>query len=99
MNTKQITLIASFKARPGKETELRKVLLGLIPPTRKEEDCINYDLHVDTKDPSKLLFYENWTSEAHLNKHGETPHIQALLARIDELCVEPLKLDYLEKIG
>jgi quinol monooxygenase YgiN len=99
MNAKQVTLIVTFQARPGKETELRKTLLALIPPTRKEAGCINYDLHVAPDDPSKFLFYENWTTQAHLDKHAETPHIQNLVARMDELCAGPLKLDFWEKIG
>jgi quinol monooxygenase YgiN len=99
MNAKPVALVVTFQARPGKEIELRKILTGLLAPTRKEAGCINYDLHVAPDDPSKFLFYENWTSEAHLNKHGETPHVQNLLKRVDELCVEPLKLNFWEKIG
>jgi len=99
MNTKQVTLIVTFQARPGKEAELRQTLLGLIPPTREEEGCINYDLHVAADDPSKFLFYENWTTQAHLDKHGESAHIQNLVRRMDELCVEDLKLSFWKKIG
>jgi quinol monooxygenase YgiN len=98
MNTKPVTLVVTFQARPGKEADLRETLLGLIPLTRKEAGCINYDLHVAPDDPAKFLFYENWKSEEHLNRHGETPHVQNLLARMDELCVEPLKLNFWEKI-
>lgn len=97
MNTKQVTLVVTFHARPGKETELRNLLTGLLEPTRKEAGCINYDLHIAPDDPSKFLFYENWASAEHLNQHGETPHIQNLLKRMDELCAEPLKLDYWKK--
>ena len=99
MNAKPVTLVVTFQARPGKEAELRNILTNLLMPTRKEAGCINYDLHVAPDDPAKFLFYENWTSEAHLNKHGETPHVQNLLRRMEELCVEPLKLNYWEKIG
>ena len=99
MNAKQVTLVVTFQARPGKEAELRKTLLGLIPPTLKEAGCINYDLHVAPDDPSKFLFYENWTTQAHLDKHGETRTSKTWCARMDELCVEPLKLNFWEKIG
>ncbi|HEY5297234.1 MAG TPA: putative quinol monooxygenase [Verrucomicrobiae bacterium] len=99
MNTKPVTLVVTFQARSGKESELRQTLLGLLAPTRKEAGCINYDLHVAPDDPSKFLFYENWTSKAHLDAHGQTPHIQNLRTRIGELCAEPLKLDFWEKIG
>ncbi|HEY1663478.1 MAG TPA: putative quinol monooxygenase [Verrucomicrobiae bacterium] len=99
MNTNQVTLVAAFQARPGKEAELRQTLLALVPLTRKEEGCINYDLHVSADDPAKLMFYENWITRAHLNKHGETPHIQNLHSRMDELCTEPVKLTFWQKIG
>jgi quinol monooxygenase YgiN len=99
MTTKPITLVVNFQARPGKEAELRETLLGLIPPTLKENGCINYDLHVAPDDPSKFLFYENWTSKAHLDAHGQTPHIQNLRAHMDELCAKPPQLVFWEKIG
>ena len=78
---KNITVVATFQARPGKETELKEALIDLVAPTRKEAGCINYDLHVAPDDPSKFLFYENWTSNAHLDAHGQTPHIQNLRTR------------------
>ena len=99
MNAKQVTLIVTLQARPGKEAELRAALTGLLAPTQKEEGCINYDLHVAPDDPSKFFFYENWTTKAHLDKHAETSHIQNLVARMDELCAGPLKLNFWEKIG
>lgn len=99
MTTKPVTLVVTFQARPGKESELRTLLTGLLAPTRKEAGCINYDLHVSPEDPSKFLFYENWTSKAHLDAHGQTPHIQVLLSRMNEFCVAPLQITFWEKIG
>ncbi len=87
MSEKTITVVATFQARPGKETELKNALIGLVAPTRKEAGCINYDLHTSPEDPAKFLFHENWTSKAHLDTHLKTPHIAALLPRVDELCV------------
>jgi quinol monooxygenase YgiN len=98
MNLKPVTLTALFKARPGKESELRSTLIGLIAPTRKEEGCINYDLHASTEDPAQFIFYENWKTMADLDRHGETAHIKALLDRIEDLCLE-FKLSYWERIG
>jgi quinol monooxygenase YgiN len=99
MNTKPVTLVVTFQARPGKESELREILAGLLAPTRKESGCINYDLHVAADNPAKFLFYENWTTRAHLDAHGETAHIQNLRARMDELCAEPPQLVFWEQAG
>ena len=99
MENKTITVVATFRARAGKEAELRTVLLGLLGPTRKESGCINYDLHQSSEDAAKFLFHENWTSKAALDAHLQTPHIQALLPRVDELCVAFPEIKIWEKIG
>jgi len=96
---KTITVIAIFQARPGKETELKQALIGLVAPTRKEAGCINYDLHHATKEPAKFLFHENWTSKAHLDAHLKSDHIAALLPRVDELCVAFPEIKIWERIA
>jgi len=83
---KPLTLVVTFQAKPGKETELHKVLTGLLAPTRKEKGCLNYDLHVAKDDPAKFLFHENWATVADHEAHFNSSHVQALLPRIDELC-------------
>jgi quinol monooxygenase YgiN len=89
MSTKTITVVATFQARAGKEAELRAALTGLVAPTRKENGCLNYDLHVSPESSGRFLFHENWTSKAALETHLQSPHVQALLPRVDELCSEP----------
>jgi quinol monooxygenase YgiN len=86
---KTVTVVATFEARPGKEVELRNALIGLVSPTRQESGCLNYDLHASPESPSRFLFHENWTSQSALETHMQSPHIQALLPRVDELCSEP----------
>ena len=98
MNPKPLTLTVAFQARPGKEMELRKTLTAMLAPTRIEAGCINYDLHVAPDDPSKFLFYENWTSKEHHAAHDQTPHVQNLRARINKLAFPPVKAVW-EKIG
>jgi quinol monooxygenase YgiN len=87
MSIKNVTVVATFQAKPGKETELKKALISLLAPTRQETGCINYDLHVSPEDPAKFLFHETWTTKAALDAHLQNTHIQVLLPRMDELCV------------
>ena len=96
---KTLTVVATFEARPGKETELRAALIGLVVPTRKEAGCINYDLHISTESPAKFLFHENWTGKPALEAHMLTPHIQALLPRVGELCAEAPSITTWEQIA
>jgi quinol monooxygenase YgiN len=99
MSAKTITVVAIFQARLGKETELKNALIGLVAPTRKEAGCLNYDLHASPEDPAKFLFHENWTSKAHLDAHLKSPHIAALLPRVDELCVGFPEIKIWERIA
>lgn len=98
MNTKPLTVIATFRARPDKENELRAALNGLVTPTRQESGCLNYDLHQSTDDPARFLFHENWTSKAHLDAHLQSAHIQAVLPRVPELCTEAPEITLWERV-
>lgn len=99
MSSKSLTVFAIFKAKPGQEAALKNELLALLPPTRQEAGCINYDLHVDTENPARFIFHENWASKAHLDAHLATPHLKALVAKLPDLIAEPLQLILADKIG
>ena len=99
MSSKIVTVVATFQARSGKETELKNALISLVAPTRKEVGCLNYDLHASLEDPAKFLFHENWTSQAHLDAHLKSAHIAALLPRVDEWCVALPEIKLWERIA
>ncbi len=67
---------AMFRARPGQEEALRRVLRALVAPTRREDGCIRYDLLENLAEPGQLTFVEEWRDEAALTAHLATAHIQ-----------------------
>ena len=91
MNGK-VTVIANTRAKPGREQEVKQILLGLCGPTRAEKGCINYDLHQSPDDPTLFLFHENWASMGDLDPHAQSPHILAWRKRATELLVEPTRV-------
>ena len=56
MAEQPLTAVAEAYAKPGKEDVLHQVLKGLIEPTRKEEGCIEYFMHVDNGRSGPLHF-------------------------------------------
>ncbi|MCX7603217.1 MAG: antibiotic biosynthesis monooxygenase [Bryobacteraceae bacterium] len=80
-----LTVVAEIVAKPGCEERLRQELLALIEPTRAEEGCLQYDLHVSTENPGHFLFFENWTSREALDRHLATPHLKRLDQVLPEL--------------
>jgi len=99
MNATTVTVVATFEARPGKEAELRAVLLSLLAPTRLEAGCLNYDLHQSPVDPARFLFHENWTTQAALETHLQSAHIKVVQSRVSELCMAFPDIKIWERIG
>ncbi len=97
MSANTLTVVATFQAKPTRETELREALTGLLAPTRKETGCLNYDLHQSLENPAKFLFHENWTSKAHLDAHLQSPHLKELKPIVSELCVAAPEITLWEK--
>ena len=98
MTKKTLSVTALFQAYPGKEEELKNALLSLVAPTLKEKGCLNYDLHQSPEDPTKFLFYENWTSREELDAHLQSDHVKAALQHVKELSAKPLEIGFWEKI-
>lgn len=72
-----LTILALVTAEPGKEAETRAILENLIPPTKAEEGCIDYSMHIDNEKPGFFMFYENWATRELWLKHMDAPHIVA----------------------
>jgi len=85
MSQPLLTVVAEMQAKSGQEEKLRAALLACIEPTRKEEGCVQYDLHESTAQPGHFVFYENWTSREALDRHLATPHLELLKAQLPEL--------------
>ena len=81
----EIVVVGSFTALPGKEEEGLEAFEGLVGPTHGEDGCILYSLHRGADDPARLAFVERWESREALDAHLASDHIQAVLARADEL--------------
>jgi quinol monooxygenase YgiN len=79
--TETIHVVARLTARPDAVAELRALLLGLLEPTRRESGCLRYTLLHHPTDPTDFTFVEEWASEAALDGHFSTPHLQAVLAQ------------------
>jgi quinol monooxygenase YgiN len=97
MTTIGCTVIGRLRARPEKRDELLAILKGLVAPTRAEEGCVDYHLHVSDADPNLFLFYENWRSRADLDRHLAMPHLAPVRERgaellADEVEIQPLTM-------
>jgi quinol monooxygenase YgiN len=94
-----LTVVAELKAKPGKEDDLRRAVLALIEPTRKEDGCVQYDLHVHTGDPGRFVLYENRGSREHLERHAASAHLKDFGSITADLLTEPPRVETYSRIA
>ena len=78
-----LTIVAHIQAKPCSVDLVRTELEKLIPITRAEAGCLQYDLHQDNESPEKFLFFENWESRKLWQAHMSAPHLAAYIAATD----------------
>ena len=78
-----LTAVARIRAIPGGEEAVREALRAMVAPTREEEGCIDYRLHVVNDAPNLFYFVALWRSEADLDVHLAEPHIVNGLAAVE----------------
>lgn len=79
----QLTIVANIHANPNQIELVKSELEKLVPITRAEKGCINYDLHRDNNDPAHFMFYENWESRELWQIHMNAPHLAAYMKATD----------------
>jgi quinol monooxygenase YgiN len=95
----EIHLVAALTAKPEQKEALFEALHAILPVVRQEPGCIRYDLHADRDNPLTAVMLESWADQAAFDGHIAAPSFQSLAVRLDALLAEPLKLQYLEKLG
>jgi quinol monooxygenase YgiN len=84
-----VHIIARFRAKEGKEDALKAVLVALVPPTRREVGCYQYDLLQSPTEPQEFCIVERWDNEASLAQHTASEHLKKALAESKDLTDGP----------
>ncbi|MFD2582715.1 putative quinol monooxygenase [Pedobacter vanadiisoli] len=79
-----IYLTAIVKSKHDTTAALRTMLLDMVANSRKEEACIQYDLHESAGDHT-FIFQEEWKDQVGLDLHNKQPYILAFVAQADKL--------------
>ena len=79
----KLTITGNIVAKDGKIDLLKAELEKLVPITRGEAGCIQYDLHQDNENPAYFMFYENWESRELWQTHMNAPHLSAYMKATD----------------
>lgn len=90
----KLTIVANILANPDQIDLVKAELEKLIPITRAEEGCIQYDLHQDNENPAHFMFYENWASrelwQVHMNASHLATYMKATEGAVAEFIVNEM---------
>jgi quinol monooxygenase YgiN len=84
-----VHVIARVRAKEGKEEALKAVLVALVPASRRELACYQYDLLQSAADPRDFCFVERWDGEAALDQHAKSEHVTRAGAQMADLVEAP----------
>ena len=91
MNAKKadVIILATARAKRGKEAELESALRECAGPTRQQPGCVQFFLLRAENDRSTIVGYERWASDADHQQHLKGPHIQRLMSRMADILAGP----------
>jgi len=80
-----LVVIATMTAQAGKEQEMEKTLLDIIPKVEGEAGTLAYALHRVRKEPRKFIMYEKYRDKESFQHHGATSYFAELFGSIGPL--------------
>ena len=72
----KLSLVAIVKAKTDQTNFVKEEIEKLIPITRKEKGCLNYNLFQDNKDSSRFILQENWQNPDDWQAHMNNTHMK-----------------------
>jgi len=84
-----VIVLATAKAKPGKEADVERALRDVAGPTRKQPGCVQFTLLRVANDRSTIIGYERWASEADHQQHLKGAHVQELMSRMADIIAGP----------
>jgi quinol monooxygenase YgiN len=71
-----LILAVNLTISAGHENEVTEMFRKLQAATRQEPGCITYVVQRSREDPRRYLIYEQYTNEAALAEHRNSPHFK-----------------------
>ena len=74
-----VVLAVTWVAREGERDAVADLLRRLMPLSRAEPGCLQYDAHRDPDDPDGFFLFERYADEAALEAHQASAHFRELV--------------------
>ena len=74
-----VVLAVTWVARDGESGAVADLLRQLMPLSRAEAGCLQYDAHRDPDDPNTFFLFERYADREALDAHAASAHFQELV--------------------
>jgi len=85
----EIVVLATARAKPGKEADLERALREVAAPTKAQHGCQGFELFRSAQDPASITALERWASKEDHEKHLQGEHLKTLMAKFDGILAGP----------
>jgi quinol monooxygenase YgiN len=99
MPDENIHAVAHLHARPDKAEELCSLLTSLLEPTRREPECIRFELWRNREASADFAVVSEWHNEQAVKDHIGTTYAQRAMSKLPELLDIPMDLRFYGLIG
>lgn len=80
----KLTVTAHIEAKKDKIKQVKSELLKIIEITKKENGCLQYNLHQDNNNEEIFVLYEKWDSKELWQSHMSNAHIKEYIKKTDK---------------
>jgi len=93
------SIVASVRAKPGREAELRAVTLPLVALVRSDPKNLIYFLQEDRAARGHFVFYEVFASRDDFEAHNAMPYVKDWFAKLPALAEGGVEVKQMEILG
>lgn len=80
-----IIVWGSIEARAEQFDEVLRLCLEHVQRSRSEPGCISHSVQVDTENPHRLVFFEEWQDMSSLQAHFKVPESGQFIENVSHL--------------
>lgn len=80
-----LIIVETIQAVPGKGAELKQALLEMVPISRRETGCLQYEIAQASDGAETFLALMRWESSEHFAAHCTSPDMQEFVRQYENV--------------
>lgn len=91
-----IIVLGSIIAAPGKLQEALHISQTHVVRARQVAGCLSHGVHIDSENPERLVFVEQWVDQASIWGHIQSPQTRAFVRALIPCAAHISNTDFFE---